>query len=298
VHLRARHDGWTPARQREFVEALADCGCVVEAAARTGMTEQSAYRLRLRPDAEPFAAAWDAARVVGKTRLTSVAWDRAINGTATPIFYKGEQVGERRHYSEKLLLHLLRDAELTPRRAAARDAVLADCDGWMEGLEHGFPEPEPEPEPEEPPRRIVTGECWLEDGIWYTDDPPPPGYTGTIVGGCQTRRRTLDDDELAESAWQLEDIEKETLKEEAEDAWTAPCSGCSECRGDAEAGAGLDSPPHSPNFPKLPRNPSDRRGRPRARRRGSGKRRKKARHPKGRPAGTKPPGTGPRRPTR
>ncbi|HEX8257846.1 MAG TPA: hypothetical protein VF589_09435, partial [Allosphingosinicella sp.] len=217
VELRARHDGWTPTRQREFVEALAICGCVVEAAARTGMTEQSAYRLRLRPDAGPFAAAWDAALVVGKTPLASIAWDRAINGTATPIFYKGEQVGERRHYSDKLLLHLLGNTELTGRRAAARDAVLADWDGWMEGLEHGFPQPEPQPEPEPepdgPPQRIITGNYWMEDGIWYTDKTPAPGYTGTIIGGCITRRRTLDEKELAEAAWQLEEWEQEILKE-------------------------------------------------------------------------------------
>jgi hypothetical protein len=27
-----RHDGWTPARQRAFIEALADTGCVTRAA--------------------------------------------------------------------------------------------------------------------------------------------------------------------------------------------------------------------------------------------------------------------------
>jgi hypothetical protein len=32
VEVRARVDGWTPDRQREFVEALADCGVAREAA--------------------------------------------------------------------------------------------------------------------------------------------------------------------------------------------------------------------------------------------------------------------------
>jgi hypothetical protein len=32
---------------------------------------------------------------------------RALNGVATPIFYHGEQVGERRRYDERLALFLL-----------------------------------------------------------------------------------------------------------------------------------------------------------------------------------------------
>ena len=34
VALRPRIDGWTPARQRAFIEELSDCGIVGEAAAR------------------------------------------------------------------------------------------------------------------------------------------------------------------------------------------------------------------------------------------------------------------------
>jgi hypothetical protein len=48
VTLRARCDGWTGEKQRWFIEELADCGIVREAAARVGMTEQSAMRLRRR----------------------------------------------------------------------------------------------------------------------------------------------------------------------------------------------------------------------------------------------------------
>jgi hypothetical protein len=56
-----RHDGWTRLRQRLFLEELADCGIVTHAAARAGMTRQSAWRLRRRSEGTPFAQQWDEA---------------------------------------------------------------------------------------------------------------------------------------------------------------------------------------------------------------------------------------------
>jgi hypothetical protein len=68
VPVRARHDGWTPKKQRLYVEGLADTGCASEAAARVGMTEQSANRLRRRPDAR------------GSTLLARRRWSSASGG--------------------------------------------------------------------------------------------------------------------------------------------------------------------------------------------------------------------------
>ncbi|HEU0043331.1 hypothetical protein [Sphingomonas sp.] len=59
VPVRARRDGWTPQRQRDFIAALADVRCVVVAARLVGRSFQTAYRLRARADAVSFAAAWD-----------------------------------------------------------------------------------------------------------------------------------------------------------------------------------------------------------------------------------------------
>src|SRR5687768_6797623 len=39
---RARHDGWTAGRQRAFIAALAETGCVSEACAEVGITPRSA----------------------------------------------------------------------------------------------------------------------------------------------------------------------------------------------------------------------------------------------------------------
>ncbi|HTI31958.1 MAG TPA: hypothetical protein VL405_07475, partial [Sphingomonas sp.] len=108
VALRERADGWLPERQVEFVEALAECGCVAEACKRVGMSEGAAYKLRARPDAVQFRRAWRAAIAHAMDRLAEAAFSRALNGVSRPIFYKGEQVGERVYYDERLTQFLLR----------------------------------------------------------------------------------------------------------------------------------------------------------------------------------------------
>lgn len=61
VPVGKRHDGWTPARQVVFIGMLYETRSVVAAAQAVGMGRESAYRLRKRPGAAGFAAAWDAA---------------------------------------------------------------------------------------------------------------------------------------------------------------------------------------------------------------------------------------------
>ncbi len=166
VLLRYRHDGWTPARQRAFIEHLADTLCVATAAARVGMSEQSAYALRRRPGAEGFAAAWDAALrrgISGQARSRFV--DLAVNGRLVRRFYQGKLIAEDRVYSERLLLALIEKGEKLFRGAGAADskAIAADWDGAMERLEQGalgggF---------------RVWQDCY---GNWMTNYPPPPGF--------------------------------------------------------------------------------------------------------------------------
>lgn len=56
-----RKDGWTPARQLAFLDALAATRSVTKAAAAAEMSRESAYRLRDRRDGALFAAIWDVA---------------------------------------------------------------------------------------------------------------------------------------------------------------------------------------------------------------------------------------------
>jgi len=108
VPVRYRHDGWTPERQQAFIEALAGSGCVEEACRAVGKSRASAYALRGRHDAQAFRLAWDAATDMAVTRLNDAALSRAVNGVSIPIFHNGAQVGERRHYDERLTMFLLR----------------------------------------------------------------------------------------------------------------------------------------------------------------------------------------------
>ena len=108
AQLRPRHDGWTAARQIAFIEILAATKCVDEACRRVGMSDTSAYELRNRPCGAAFSKAWDLALEFQLDRLEQAAIERSINGVPRPIFHKGEQVGEWRHYDERLTMFLLR----------------------------------------------------------------------------------------------------------------------------------------------------------------------------------------------
>lgn len=66
VPVRARHDGWTAARQRGFVAGLRE-GRSVEAAARAvGLSGRSAYRLCERPGSASFRKAWRTAEALAR----------------------------------------------------------------------------------------------------------------------------------------------------------------------------------------------------------------------------------------
>ncbi len=80
---RARHDGWSPERQRAFLTALAATGTASAAAKMVGMSRKSAYALRARPDATSFAEAWDQAISFGRARMFDSMMERAMNGVTT-----------------------------------------------------------------------------------------------------------------------------------------------------------------------------------------------------------------------
>lgn len=108
VPLRYRHDGWTPERQRGFIEALADTGCVSRATAIVNMSLEGVYYLRRQKGAEEFRAAWNAALDFGVQKLKDIAFERAIEGEMIPVFEKGKLMGYRRKRNDRLLMFCLR----------------------------------------------------------------------------------------------------------------------------------------------------------------------------------------------
>lgn len=115
--LRQRHDGWTPARQAAFLQALRETACVREACTVVGLSSTSAYRTRGR--VPEFAEAWDHALKLQLSVLERSAFTRAVEGWLEPIVHAGKIVGHRRRYSDAMLRLLL-------QREDARVAYMAN----------------------------------------------------------------------------------------------------------------------------------------------------------------------------
>lgn len=126
----ARHriDGWTAERQRTFLAALADTGCVSLAAEAADITPRSCYRLRRHPRAGAFAQAWDEALLIATGRLTAIAFERAIVGTPREVWRGGKLIEERCDPSDKMMMFLLQ--HLLPRTYGQR----GPGDGSVEAL--------------------------------------------------------------------------------------------------------------------------------------------------------------------
>ncbi len=120
---RERFDGWTPERQRGFIEALADTGSIKHAAHAVNMTPEGAYVLRRHPEAGEFRKAWEAALALGVQRLEDIAMDRALNGVEVPVYSYGKLIGSRMVYNDRLLMFLLRNRASKRFAASARPNV-------------------------------------------------------------------------------------------------------------------------------------------------------------------------------
>lgn len=115
VPTRARADGWTPVRQAEFIGHLAETRDVSRAARAVGMARETAYRLRARPCAESFCAAWDAAlgkavqpdqTPARKVTLAELNW-RIETGLFRVLLRGGRYAGVVRKADDSALLALL-----------------------------------------------------------------------------------------------------------------------------------------------------------------------------------------------
>ncbi|HMO75179.1 MAG TPA: hypothetical protein PKD99_04350 [Sphingopyxis sp.] len=116
---RHRADGWTPETQERFIRALEAMGSVGKAARAVGMGRASAYRLRERPGASGFAAAWDRAISMGRTHQYSIAMDRAINGVTTVRVLKGGAIDVSGGPDMTVVHAALRDETVPPHLAKA-----------------------------------------------------------------------------------------------------------------------------------------------------------------------------------
>ena len=114
---RIRHDGWTPERQRQFLQVLAVTGTVDSAANAVGMSRISAYNLCKRVGAESFIRCWVEALGFGRERQFDYAMDCAINGITTVRFNLGGVVDFEQGIDMRMMMKALREP---PRRRKAK----------------------------------------------------------------------------------------------------------------------------------------------------------------------------------
>ncbi|MBC9033066.1 hypothetical protein IAG41_11735 [Sphingomonas sp. JC676] len=117
---RIRHDGWTEARQKVFLRALGETGCVRDACGRAAISSTSAYRLR---KAQPgFARAWERAIAKAAPTIGQAAFERAVHGWDEVVTREGRELSRRRRYSDSLLRLLVQRGDLDAPRAKAAEA--------------------------------------------------------------------------------------------------------------------------------------------------------------------------------
>ena len=110
IHKQPRSNSITPNKQRRFIASLAATGIVTQAAMSIGKSMEALYKLRNKPGAEGFAAAWDAALERGVQRLEDTALARAIQGT--PVWKSdgnGGLVTYGTKHNEALVMFFLRN---------------------------------------------------------------------------------------------------------------------------------------------------------------------------------------------
>jgi len=127
VPVRNRRGGWTAERQRAFIAGLAQGLKPGRAAARVGLSRQSAYLLRGHRGGAGFAAAWDAAIAAARARKRALRvpseYERGVEGVLHPVRYRGRIAAWDRRFSDPALRRLLgrADAFLAKREAQGED---------------------------------------------------------------------------------------------------------------------------------------------------------------------------------
>ena len=107
-HTAPRKNSITPDRQRRFIAHLAATGIVKQAARHIGASLEALYKLRQKPGAEGFRAAWEAAVDCGMARLEDCALQRAIEGEERMVVSSGKVIGTERRHNEALVMFFLR----------------------------------------------------------------------------------------------------------------------------------------------------------------------------------------------
>jgi hypothetical protein len=107
---------------------LAETRCVRTAARRVGTSRETAYRLRAKPGAGSFAAAWDAAMGHAAALLRKVTPEelrqRAFCGLLKPLLYRGRYVSTVQKADNSALLRHMAGIDRAGRNLDLADPLL------------------------------------------------------------------------------------------------------------------------------------------------------------------------------
>lgn len=111
-----------------FLDTLRETANVTLAARSVGITLGTAYKHR--KDDALFAERWAEAIDEAVDMLEAEAHRRAFQGTEEPVFYKGDEVGYVRKYSDPLTMFLLKAHR--PDKYRERSEVKQEISGGMQ----------------------------------------------------------------------------------------------------------------------------------------------------------------------
>ncbi|MEJ7927756.1 hypothetical protein WG908_13450 [Sphingobium sp. AN641] len=120
-----RADGWSPARQRLFIETLAATGVIATACDAVDISPRAAYALRIRRDGAAFRLGWDAAILIARARLADELLARALTGHEEVIRKDEDSITRRRHDNRLAMSMLSRLDRMADSPPQGSDAALA-----------------------------------------------------------------------------------------------------------------------------------------------------------------------------
>jgi len=122
-----RVDGWSPERQRLFLETLAATGIIRAACEAAAITTRAAYALRIRRDGAAFRLGWDAAILIARARLADDLLARALTGSEDVIRKDADanEITRHRHDNRLAMSMLSRLDRMADSPPEGSDAALA-----------------------------------------------------------------------------------------------------------------------------------------------------------------------------
>lgn len=107
--VRARHDGFTPARRKIFFKTLRKTGCLADACRAAGISTNTARRWRDKD--KGFDDRVAAALAIASNGLEAIAFKRATEGAEEKVYRHGKLVMTRVKPSDSILRLLMQGAD-------------------------------------------------------------------------------------------------------------------------------------------------------------------------------------------